>query len=54
MTWVFVCFIAGAVAELTGPGVGVIYLIALGVAAIAFVMIVWPDRPGHWHGLRRV
>jgi uncharacterized membrane protein YeaQ/YmgE (transglycosylase-associated protein family) len=47
MTWVIVCLVAGVVAEMTGPGLGVLRLIALGVAAIAFAMFVWPDRPRH-------
>lgn len=46
MIWVFVCLIAGVTAEVTGPGIGAVHLIALGVAAIAFLMILWPDRPG--------
>lgn len=53
MTWVFVCLIAGVIAELTGPGVGAVHLIALGVAAVAFAMILWPDRPRHGRGIRR-
>lgn len=54
MTWVFVCLIAGTIAELTGPGVGAVHLIALGVAAIALVLILWPDRPRHWRGTHRI
>ncbi len=46
MAWVFVCLIAGVIANLTGPGVGAVHLIALGVAAIAFIVIVWPIIPG--------
>jgi hypothetical protein len=47
VTWVVVCLVAGVVAEVTGPGFGVVRLIALGVTVIAFAMFVWPDRPGH-------
>jgi hypothetical protein len=54
MAWAIVCLIAGLIAELTGPGIGAAHLIALGVGAIAFVMILWPDRPRHWRGIRRV
>jgi hypothetical protein len=54
MTWVTICLIAGVIAELTGPGVGAVYLIALGVAAIALAMILWPDRLRYWRGIRRV
>jgi hypothetical protein len=40
MTWVIVCLIAGVTAELAGPSAGGVYLIALGVGAIAFAKIV--------------
>jgi hypothetical protein len=47
MVWAIVCFIAGVVAEQTGPGVFSVYLTALGVAAVALAFLIVPDRmPG--------
>lgn len=54
MAWVVVCLLAGLIAELTGPGIGFVHLIALAVGALALAMILWPDRPRHWRGIRRV
>lgn len=44
MLWLFVCFVAACVASAIGPEGGVLYPLALGIAALALASVLWPNR----------
>jgi hypothetical protein len=48
MRWLGVCLIASIVAPVLGPGAGVIYLSALGLAATALAIVLLPDQVPPW------